>query len=50
MNIILQFKKIAEQAGLTTGYRTVINTGRGGGQEIDHLHFHMLGGDSMPGL
>lgn len=50
INMLLMFKKIAEQAGLTTGYRTIINTGRGGGQEIDHLHFHMLGGGSIPGL
>src|SRR5260364_389074 len=27
-----------------TGFRTVINTGPGGGQEIYHLHAHLLGG------
>lgn len=35
---------IAKQQGLQNGFRTVINTGSGGGQEIDHLHFHLLGG------
>lgn len=35
--------KLAQQLGIK-GYRTVINTGREGGQEIDHLHFHMLAG------
>jgi histidine triad (HIT) family protein len=27
-----------------SGYRTVINTGRDGGQTVDHLHIHLLGG------
>ena len=29
------------------GYRTVINTGRDGGQSVDHLHIHILGGRAM---
>lgn len=40
--------KLAKMEGLTTGFRTVINTGRGGGQEVDHLHFHLLGGGMLP--
>ncbi|MFT4171816.1 MAG: histidine triad nucleotide-binding protein [Rhodocyclaceae bacterium] len=36
--------RIAEQAGLTDGFRTIINTGRVGGQEVYHLHLHVLGG------
>jgi len=42
--------KLAEEAGLHDGFRTVINTGPGGGQEIDHLHFHLLGGGGLPGF
>ncbi len=38
--------KIAHELGIK-GFRTVINTGREGGQEIDHLHFHLLAG-SLP--
>jgi len=42
--------KVAQQAGLTDGYRTIINTGRGGGQEVPHLHLHILGGGRLPGF
>jgi len=38
---------IAAQAGLHAGYRLVINTGRQGGQSVDHLHIHVLGGRPM---
>lgn len=34
---------VALQQGLSNGFRTVVNTGREGGQEVDHLHFHVLG-------
>lgn len=29
------------------GYRVVVNTGSDGGQTVDHLHFHVLGGRPM---
>jgi histidine triad (HIT) family protein len=39
---------IARQEGIAkTGYRTVINTGKEGGQSVDHLHIHLLGGRPM---
>jgi histidine triad (HIT) family protein len=37
-------KKIAADEGLTNGYRTVFNNGRGAHQEVDHIHMHLLGG------
>lgn len=40
--------KLAEEQGLDTGFRTIINTGPGGGQEIFHLHIHLLGGGKLP--
>lgn len=43
-NLMLQLKNIANKHGLENGYRTVINTGAGGGQEIYHLHIHLTGG------
>ena len=39
---------LARQEGIAkTGYRTVINTGNDGGQSVDHLHIHLLGGRQM---
>jgi histidine triad (HIT) family protein len=46
-HLLLTVKRVAEQLGLTNGYRTVINTGNDGGQTVSHLHLHILGGRSM---
>jgi len=40
-------KIIAEEQGLTGGYRLVINQGEDGGQSVDHLHAHLLGGRKL---
>jgi len=42
--------KLAAEQGLADGFRTIINTGKGGGQEVFHLHIHLLGGDNLPGF
>jgi histidine triad (HIT) family protein len=39
--------EVARAKGLANGYRTVISTGRDGGQTVDHLHVHLLGGRAM---
>lgn len=39
--------RIAEEQHLERGYRIVINTGDDGGQTVDHLHLHVLGGRAM---
>jgi histidine triad (HIT) family protein len=39
--------EIARQKGLGNGYRIVVNTGEDGGQTVDHLHLHLLGGRHM---
>ncbi len=36
--------RLAREQGLTDGFRTIINTGRIGRQEVYHLHVHILGG------
>lgn len=33
-----------------TGYKVLCNNGRDGGQAIPHLHFHVLGGESIKGV
>ena len=38
---------LARKEHLDRGYRLVINTGPDGGQTVDHLHVHLLGGRSM---
>ena len=41
--LIYTAKGVAEEVGLK-GYKLVFNVGREGGQLIDHLHLHLLGG------
>ena len=45
--MIAAAKAIAQQEGLSKGYRLVINTGPQGGQTVHHLHVHLLGGRAM---
>lgn len=41
---------LAKEQGLNDGFRTIINTGKGGGQIVFHLHIHLLGGNKLPGF
>ncbi|MFO0791421.1 MAG: histidine triad nucleotide-binding protein [Pirellulales bacterium] len=43
----LVVRDLASQLRLEKGYRVVVNCGRDGGQSVDHLHFHLLGGRQM---
>jgi histidine triad (HIT) family protein len=43
----LVIRNLARQLGLEGGYRVVVNNGRDGGQSVDHLHFHLLGGRQL---
>jgi histidine triad (HIT) family protein len=38
---------LAAREGLDTGWRVVTNVGPDGGQSVDHLHLHLLGGRPM---
>ena len=47
-HLLLKAAEVAENEGLLeNGYRVVINTGDHGGQTVDHLHLHILGGRPM---
>ena len=39
--------QIAQEEGLTNGYRVVSNCGPDAGQTVNHLHFHILGGKEL---
>jgi histidine triad (HIT) family protein len=40
-------KQIAIQENLGNGFRVVVNTGDDGGQTVDHLHIHVIGGRAL---
>lgn len=40
-------KKLAEQFGLSAGYRLIVNCKEQAGQTVPHLHMHLLGGREM---
>ena len=43
-HLFVAMRAIAAQLGIKDGYRVVTNCGRDAGQEVMHLHFHMLAG------
>ncbi len=42
--MLLMAPRLAREQGSTNGFRVVINNGPGGGQEVFHLHLHILAG------
>lgn len=45
--MLLLTAALAKEQGLTEGYRTIINTGHGGGQTFFHMHMHLIGGKPL---
>ena len=45
--MLVLMPELARGQGLTDGWRTVINTGRVGHQEVYHLHIHVIGGKQV---
>lgn len=43
----LVIRNLANELQLGEGYRVVVNCGSDGGQAVDHLHFHLLGGRAL---
>lgn len=48
-HLMQKISSIAKQLELS-GFRTIFNSGKSGGQEIFHLHAHILAGDNLPGF
>ena len=46
-HLVMVATQLAAKLGLGNGYRLVVNCGRDGGQSVDHLHVHLLGGRSL---
>lgn len=47
-NLFIVAKKIAKKYNIhDSGYRLIINNNKDAGQEIDHLHIHLLGGNKL---
>jgi len=47
-HLLLKARQIAREKGVAkSGYRIVLNTARDSGQEVFHIHFHLLGGRKM---
>jgi len=45
--LVAMVQHLAEHEGLVSGWRMVTNIGADGGQTVDHLHLHLLGGRRM---
>ena len=43
-DLLARATALTAELGLDQGYRLVVNTGRDGGQTVDHVHVHLMGG------
>lgn len=53
MELSFMLNKLAslkDSLGLEKGYRIIINQGENGGQEVQHLHIHIMGGEKLKNL
>ena len=47
-HILLVAKRLAGEKSISGGgFRVLVNSGRNAGQVVEHLHFHLLGGDRL---
>lgn len=46
-HLLVVARKVAAEQNLAKGFRIVINDGKDGGQEVFHIHIHVLGGRQM---
>ena len=45
--IIGKISNMQKELGIEGGYRLMINQGENGGQTVDHIHIHILGGEKL---
>ena len=51
VGLLNAIRKVSELMGVSSsGFRLNTNTGHHGGQTVPHLHFHVLGGEPVPGM
>ncbi|NJM32846.1 MAG: histidine triad nucleotide-binding protein [Limnobacter sp.] len=43
-HILVKAAELAKEHGCEAGFRTIVNVGKAGGQEVYHVHLHVLGG------
>ncbi len=48
--MLSKLHEVAVTQGYSEGFRTIINSGPGGKQEVYHLHMHILAGGKIPGF
>ena len=46
--VMVAIPKVAKICDLENGYRVITNVGEDGGQTVNHIHFHILGGEKLP--
>jgi len=47
-SLLLKIRDLAKEKGVAgSGFRVVLNTGQEGGQTVNHIHFHLLGGRAL---
>ena len=46
-SLFMKVAEIARAEKLEKGFRVVVNTGNDGGQTVDHLHIHVMGGRQL---
>ena len=47
-SLFLEIKQLAQEKAIAKpGFRVVVNTGKEGGQSVNHIHFHLLGGRAL---
>jgi len=47
-SLLLKIRDLAKEKGVAgSGFRVVLNTGKEGGQTVNHIHFHLLGGRAL---